>query len=161
MGKQVLTTLCYVQQGDRCLMLHRVKKKNDINKDKYIGIGGHLEHGEAPEECILREAREETGLALFHPRLRGIITYVIDDYDECTFLYTCDSFSGELKECSEGNLEWVQNDRITELPIWEGDRLMFRLLKEREDMFSLKLVYENDVLTAAAVDGEPVPLEKL
>lgn len=161
MGKQVLTTLCYVQQENCLLMLHRVKKKNDINKDKYIGIGGHMEHGESPEECIQREAMEETGLTLVQPRLRGIITYVIDDYDECAFLYTCSCFSGELKECREGNLEWIKKECVKDLPIWEGDRLMFRLLEEREDVFSLKLVYEHDVLTAAAVDGSPVPTENL
>lgn len=152
MGEKIFTTLCYVEKDGQYLMLHRNKKKKDINKDKYIGIGGHIEHGESPTECILREAREETGLTLKNVRLRGLITFVIDDLDEYTFLYTCDDFEGELTDCNEGDLEWVEKKRIGDLPLWEGDRVFFRLLDEREDFFSLKLVYVNDVLTDTRIE---------
>ncbi len=143
---QTFTTLCYVEKDNKYLMLHRTKKEKDINKDKYIGIGGHLEHGESPTECVMREAKEEAGLTLINPKLRGLITFVIDDLDEYTFLYTCSDFEGELIECNEGDLEWVEKDRISELPLWEGDMVFFKLLDETEDFFSLKLVYVNDVL---------------
>lgn len=152
------TTLCYIYGPKGVLMMHRTKKENDINKDKYIGVGGHLEHGESPEECVLREVKEETGLAMTSFRLRGIITFVIDDIDEITFLYTCDAWEGELPEvsCDEGELVWIEPSRIEELPIWPGDKIFFRLLEEREDVFSLKLTYIHDVLTDAAVDGKKI-----
>ena len=137
-------------------MLHRTKKENDINKDKYIGVGGHLEHGESPEECVLREVKEETGLTMTSFRLRGVITFVIDDIDEITFLYTCDAYEGEItvdSSCEEGELVWIEPQKIGTLPIWEGDKIFFRLLEEREDVFSLKLHYVDDRLVAAAVDG--------
>ena len=146
MGKQVFTTLCYVEQDGKYLMLHRTKKEKDINKDKYIGIGGHIEHGETPNECIIREAREETGLRLINPRLRGLLTFVIDDMDEYTFLYTCTDFEGTLKECDEGDLEWIPKEKIKDLPLWEGDKIFFKMLEEKEDFFTLKLVYVNDKL---------------
>ena len=146
------TTLCYIEKDGAYLMLHRTKKEKDINKDKYIGVGGHLEHGESPMECIIRETKEETGLTIHKPRLRGIITFVIDDYDEITYLYTCDDFSGELQECQEGNLEWVPKNEVTMLPIWEGDKLMFELLNARQDVFSLKLVYVKDRLISSRVE---------
>ena len=152
-------------------MMHRTKKENDINKDKYIGVGGHLEHGESPEECVLREVKEETGLTMTSFRLRGIITFVIDDIDEITFLYTCDAWDGELPSgscakstspgqlpvsCDEGELVWIEEDKIEDLPIWPGDKIFFRLLKERDDVFSLKLTYISDVLTDAALDGKKI-----
>lgn len=146
MGKQIFTTLCYVEQDGKYLMLHRTKKEQDINKGKYIGIGGHLEHGEAPDECILREAYEETGLRLKNPKLRGLITFVIDDMDEYTFLYTCKDFSGEIHECDEGELKWVSKDSLDKIPLWEGDKVFLPMLDEREDFFTIKLVYENDRL---------------
>lgn len=146
MGKQAFTTLCYVEQDGKYLMLHRTKKEKDINKDKYIGIGGHIEHGETPNECIIREAREETGLRLINPRLRGLLTFVIDDMDEYTFLYTCTDFEGTLKECDEGDLEWIPKEKIKDLPLWEGDKIFFKMLEEKEDFFTLKLVYVNDKL---------------
>ncbi len=147
--KQTFTTLCYVEQDGKYLMLHRTKKEKDINKDKYIGIGGHIEHGEAPDECIVREALEETGLKLLHPRLRGLLTFVIDDIDEYTFLYTCTDFEGTLKECNEGDLEWIEKERILDLPLWEGDRIFFKMLDEEESFFTLKLVYVHDKLVSA------------
>lgn len=146
MGKQAFTTLCYVEKDGKYLMLHRTKKEKDINKDKYIGIGGHIEHGETPNECIIREAREETGLRLINPRLRGLLTFVIDDMDEYTFLYTCTDFEGTFKECDEGDLEWIPKEKIKDLPLWEGDKIFFKMLEEKEDFFTLKLVYVNDKL---------------
>ena len=154
MNKQ-LTTLCYLEKDGRYLMLHRTKKAGDINHDKYIGVGGHLEQGESPEDCILREAREETGYTLTRMRLRGVITFVMDDVDEYSFLYTADDFTGQQIACSEGSLEWVPREQVLDLPIWEGDRLMFQLLNQRQDVFSLKLNYVHDVLVGAAVDGAP------
>lgn len=149
MNKQYFTTLCYVEEDGKYLMLHRTKKEKDINKDKYIGIGGHIEHGESPDECIIREAYEESGLTLINPKLRGLLVFVIDDMDEYTFLYTCTEFTGELKECNEGVLEWIEKERIDELPIWEGDKLFFEKLRTEENFFTLKLVYENDKLIRA------------
>ena len=150
------TTLCYLYGPKGVLMLHRTKKENDINKDKYIGVGGHLEHGESPEDCIVREVREETGLVMDSFRLRGILTFVIDDIDEITFLYTCDAFSGEMKICDEGELVWIPEEQIGTLPIWPGDKLFFTLLSERSDVFSLKLHYVKDKLVDAALDGKKI-----
>ena len=156
-SKRYETTLCYIYGPSGVLMMHRTKKENDINKDKYIGVGGHLEHGESPEECVLREVKEETGLRMTSFRLRGIITFVIDDIDEITFLYTCDAWDGELPvSCDEGELVWIEEDKIEDLPIWPGDKIFFRLLKERDDVFSLKLTYISDVLTDAALDGKKI-----
>lgn len=159
MGKQEFTTLCYVEHEGKVLMLNRNKKKQDINKDKYIGIGGHLEHGESPEECILREAFEETGLTLHNPKLRGMITFVIDDYDEYSFLYTCDDFEGELRECDEGELVWVEKERVRELPLWEGDREFLPMLWEESGFFTIKLVYVNDRLTEVVRRREGIRTE--
>ena len=127
-------------------MLHRNKKKDDINKNKYIGIGGHLEHGETPEECIVRETLEETGLKLENPVLRGMITFVMDEVTEHSFLYTCDAFSGSIHVCTEGELEWIEKDKVLEVPLWEGDKIFLPLLGTEERFFNLKLVYEKDVL---------------
>lgn len=155
---KIETTLCYIYGPKGVLMLHRTKKENDINKDKYIGVGGHIEQGESPEECILREVKEETGLSMKSFRLRGIITFVIDDLDEYTFLYTCDSFEGEIKTCEEGDLEWIEEEKIQDLPLWPGDKIFFRLLKERNDVFSLKLHYVHDELVDAALDGKTIEI---
>ena len=154
MPKSNLTTLCYVEQDGKYLMMHRIKKENDINKDKWVGIGGHFEPDESPEECLLREAKEETGLELLSYRLRGIVTFLSDAWQtEYMFLYTADGFSGELGECREGVLEWVQKDKVCELPIWEGDKIFFRLLAEERGFFSLKLRYVGDRLVEKALDG--------
>lgn len=148
-------TLCYIEQEDAYLMLHRIKKENDLNHDKWIGIGGKFEDGESPEECICREALEETGLTLLNPILRGIVTFVSNEWDtEYMFLYTCTEFEGSLSECDEGVLEWVAKDKICELPIWEGDQIFFRLLRENAPFFSLKLQYEGDDLISAVLNGE-------
>ena len=155
--KHNCTTLCYIEKEDSYLMLHRVKKVNDINKDKWVGVGGHFEEGESPEECLLREVREETGLTLTRFRLRGIVTFSTDVYTtEYMFLYTADSYEGEMIECNEGNLEWVKKSDVYDLPIWEGDKLFFRLLEEEVPVFSLKLRYEDDKLVEAVLDGKDI-----
>lgn len=150
-----LTTLCYIERDDSYLMLHRVKKEKDMNKDKWIGVGGHFEVGESPEDCLLREVREETGLELTSWKLRGIITFVTDVYEpEYMFLYTADGFVGEMTDCNEGTLEWVKKADVYDLPIWEGDKVFFRLLEEGRDFFSLKLRYEGANLVEVVLDGQ-------
>lgn len=150
-----LTTLCYIEKDDKYLMMHRVKKKNDVNHDKWVGVGGHFEKDETPEECLLRETKEETGLTLERFHLRGVITFLCDYWPtEYMFLYTADQYSGELIECDEGNLEWVKKSDVYQLPIWEGDKIFFRLLEERETFFSLKLRYVGDELVEVKLDGQ-------
>ena len=159
------TTLCYIEKNGKYLMLHRVKKESDVNKDKWIGIGGHFEAGESPEACIRREAHEETGLTLRELCFRGIVTFCFresantydgeswDDWEYmCLFTATVDD--GELSECNEGDLEWVKKDRIEELNLWEGDKVFFRLLAEGEPFFSLKLCYHGDKLMRTELNGE-------
>lgn len=156
----VLTTLVYLEDGDRYLMLHRVKKKNDENHDRWIGVGGHLVYGESPEECILRETREETGLALTSFRLRGVLTFVSDRGSfEIMFLFTADGFAGTPRPCGEGDLAWVPKEKVFALNLWEGDRIFFRLLAENVPFFSLKLHYdERDTLKSAVLDGKALEL---
>ena len=152
--KSPLTTLCYIEKDDAYLMLHRVKKENDINKDKWIGIGGHFENTESPEECLLREVKEETGLTLHSYRFRGLVTFVtLQGVSEYMCLFTSDDFSGELTTCNEGDLEWVKKERFPELNLWEGDYIFLRLLEERDTFFSLKLVYDEDKLVETILDG--------
>ena len=137
-----LTTLCYIEKDGCWLMLHRVKKAQDENQGKWIGIGGHLEENESPEECVLREAKEETGLTLTGLRLRGIITFILPDWgNELTFLYTAETEDADLPDCPEGVLRWVPIDQVESLPLWEGDRVFLPLLRTRQDCFSLKLIY--------------------
>lgn len=140
------TTLCYIEQDGKYLMLYRNKRKEDVNAGKWIGIGGHLEEGETPEECLLREALEETGLKLKEFKLRGKLHFYMDDIFEISYLYTCNSFEGELIECDEGELQWISKNRILELPLWKGDYLFLNKLLEEEDFFEMKLVYKNDEL---------------
>lgn len=155
-----LTTLCYIEKNNQYLMLHRVVKKNDINKDKWVGIGGHFEKDESPEECLLREAKEETGLTLTSYRFRGLVTFLSDKWDtEYMCLYTADAYEGELRECDEGTLEWIDKDKIGELKLWEGDKIFFRLLQEEAPFFSLKLRYEGDMLAEAILDGKELRLD--
>lgn len=159
MAHKNITTLCYLEKEDSYLMLHRIKKKNDMNQDKWLGVGGHLENGESPEECLLREVREETGLTLVSYRLRGVVTFVSDQYpDEYMFLYTADRFEGVLGDCLEGQLEWVKKEKAGELPLWEGDLIFFELLKDNIPFFSLKLGYKGDVLAEAALNGQTLEL---
>ena len=153
---QNLTTLCYIEKDDAYLMLHRVSKKNDINKDKWIGIGGHFQLNESPEECLLREAKEETGLTLTSYRFRGIVTFITDGLEEAEYmhLYTADGFKGEMIACDEGTLEWVPKSKIPELNLWEGDLIFFKLLAEDAPFFSLKLVYQGNKLVEAVLNGK-------
>ena len=153
---QNLTTLCYIEREDSYLMLHRVSKKNDINKDKWIGIGGHFQVNESPEDCLLREAKEETGLTLTSYQFRGIVTFITDGLEEAEYmhLYTADGFEGEMIDCDEGTLEWVPKSKISELNLWEGDLIFFKLLEENAPFFSLKLVYQGDMLVEAALNGK-------
>lgn len=154
-----LTTLCYIEKENSYLMLHRVKKEKDINRDKWIGIGGHLETGESPEDCLLREAREETGLTLTSFRFRGIVTFLCDDItDYYIFLYTADDFTGAVTDCNEGTLEWVPKNRLAELNLWEGDLIFFKLLEEDAPFFSLKLHYIKNILKEAVLDGKTMEL---
>lgn len=137
-------------------MLHRISKKNDINKDKWIGIGGHFLQNESPEECLLREAKEETGLTLTSYRFRGIVTFITDGLEEAEYmhLYTADGFEGDLISCDEGTLEWIPKKEIYNLNLWEGDRIFHKLIDEDTPFFSLKLVYKGDLLTEAVLNGE-------
>lgn len=142
-----LTTLCYIEHDDQYLMLHRVKKENDENHDKWIGVGGKFEEGESPEDCLLREVKEETGLTLREYCLRGIITFVSNEWGtEYMYLYTATKYEGTLIECDEGELVWVPKDKLSELTLWEGDRIFLRLLDEEKRFFSLKLRYEGEKL---------------
>ena len=155
--KSNLTTLCYIEKNGNYLMMHRTKKEHDVNKDKWVGIGGHFEADESPEECLLREVLEETGLHLTHYSLRGIVTFISDKWDtEYMFLYTADAYSGELTGCDEGTLEWIAKEAVYDLPLWEGDKIFFRLLEQRNDFFSLKLRYEGEHLAESVLDGIPI-----
>ena len=137
-----LTTLCYVERNGCWLMMHRTKKTNDENAGKWIGLGGHLEENESPEECIRREVREEAGLQITDLRLRGIITFILPDWgNELTFLFTARTGTDAVPECAEGELKWIPADDILNLPLWEGDRIFLPLLRSRNDVFSLKLTY--------------------
>ena len=142
------TTLCYIEKDGAYLMMHRVKKKNDMNHDKWVGIGGKLEPRESPYDCMRREIAEETGLTVDNPIYRGVITFVSDLYGtEYMHLFTANEFEGEIKaDCDEGRLEWVKKEDVYSLPVWEGDKIFFRLLETEEKFFSLKLVYEGDTL---------------
>lgn len=154
-----MTTLCYIEKNNSYLMLHRIKKEKDINKDKWIGIGGHFETGESPEDCLLREVKEETGLTLTSYQFRGIITFICDDItDYYICLYTANGFTGELKECNEGTLEWVAKENLSTLNLWEGDLIFFRLLEEAAPFFSLKVSYQQNVLTSAVLNGNNMEL---
>lgn len=155
------STLCYIENDrNEYLMLHRVKKKNDMNQDKWLGVGGKFEDGESPDECVLREVQEETGLTLTDYRYRAVITFTSDQWDtEYMHLFTATGYSGVIKECDEGNLEWVPKSKVQELPIWEGDKLFFRLIDDSNSpFFSLKLRYEGEVLVYAALNGKELAL---
>lgn len=156
--KTKMTTLCYIQKDHQYLMLHRVTKKNDVNKDKWIGVGGHFEYGESPEECILREVKEETGYTLTSYRYRGLVTFVFADIEtEYMSLFTADGFEGEQIPCNEGTLEWVDINNLEKLNLWEGDKIFFRLLEENIPFFSLKLVYNKDgKLETAVLNGTTI-----
>ncbi|MCC8066549.1 MAG: 8-oxo-dGTP diphosphatase [Clostridiales bacterium] len=153
--KSPLTTLCYIEKDGQYLMLHRVSKKKDVNKGKWIGVGGHFEAGESPEECLLREVWEETGLHLTSWQFRGILTFESEGWpSEYICVYTADGFEGELTACKEGTLAWVPKEKVMDLNLWEGDRIFLRLLLEDAPFFSMKLSYRGDALCYAALDGK-------
>ena len=128
-------------------MLHRISKKKDGNKDKWIGVGGHFEKGESPEDCLLREVKEETGLELTSYQFRGIVTFISDEWpDEYMCLYTADKYTGDIGNCVEGELVWGEKGKIMDLNIWEGDKIFLKLLTENQPFFSLKLEYKGDKL---------------
>ena len=155
------STLCYIEKNGKYLMLHRIKKENDANHDKWIGIGGKFEDGESPEECILRETKEETGLTLTAYRYRGIVTFVSDKWEtEYMHLFTATGFSGEIIDCDEGVLEWISKERLAAIPKWQGDDIFLRLLDSDAPFFSLKLRYEGERLAFAALNGVPMDIDK-
>ena len=149
-----ITTLCYIEQDGKYLMLHRTKKKHDINENKWIGVGGHAEGTEDPEECLLREVKEETGLTLTSYRFRALITFISDQQEpEMMCLFTADEFTGELITCNEGELVWVDKQEVPNLPTWEGDAIFLeRLLADEERFFTLRLVYEGDKLVEKSMN---------
>ncbi len=154
-----LTTLAYVEQDGKYLMLHRTKREGDINHDKWLGVGGHFEAGESPDECMCREVKEETGLTATSWRARGLVTFIGGGICEYMHLFTVDGFQGEVIECDEGDLEWVDKAHVNDLPAWEGDRIFLRLLAEEAPYFLLKLVYdEQEHLAAATLNGEDIAI---
>lgn len=155
-----LTTICYIEQDGKYLMMHRNRKPNDPNHDLWLGLGGHLEEKESPEECVIREVREESGLLLRNWRFRGIVTFSDGDWYEYMFLFTSDDFEGTIQDCNEGELVWVEKEKVLhDLPVWEGDKIFFRLLEEERPFFSLKLSYEHRVLKEAVLDGQNLSLQ--
>ena len=158
------TSLCYIERDGKYLLIHRIKKKNDENHDKWIGIGGKFEENESPEDCVLREVYEETGLALTHYRYRAVVTFVSDIW-ECQHmhLFTADGFTGNISDrdaCEEGTLEWVDKKELFCLPIWEGDRIFLKKIAADCPFFSLKLTYRGDTLTDAVLDGKPLDISE-
>ena len=154
------STLCYLEKDGQYLMLHRVKKEKDINKDKWIGVGGKFEDKESPEDCLKREVLEETGLTLTDWRYRGVVTFVSNEAPtEYMHLFTAEGFEGEMKTCDEGTLEWVPIETVPTLNLWPGDKIFLRLLSENAPFFSLKLTYEGPALTAVHREGRIVPRE--
>lgn len=164
--KSQMTTLCYIEKDDSYLMMHRVSKENDINKDKWIGVGGHFEGDECPEECLLREVYEETGLQLKSFCFRGLVTFISNKWQtEYMCLYTAEDFEGNvtnpdgtMRECNEGILEWVKKDDLNSLNLWEGDKIFLNLLAKEVPFFSLKLKYEEDTLVEAILDGKALEI---
>ena len=151
------TTLCYIEKDGCYLMMHRVKKENDLNRDKWVGVGGKFEEGESPDDCLLREVKEETGLSLVSWSLRGVVTFLSNVWEsEYMFLYTAEAEDAPLKECEEGVLEWIRKKDVYDLPIWIGDKIFFRLLEQELPCFSLKLSYSGDTLIDAVLNGTPV-----
>ncbi len=151
------TTLCYITRGDQVLMLHRVKKKNDLNQGKWVGVGGKFLPEESPDQCLLREVREETGLTLTAWRCCGVVTFLSDRWEgEYMYLFTADGFTGQVKDCDEGTLEWVSRDFLDSLPKWEGDRIFLELMWRQAPFFLLTLRYEGERLAEAVLDGRKI-----
>ena len=148
------SSLCYLYRGNEVLMMHRTRKKNDMNRDKWIAVGGRFEDGESPEGCALREVKEETGLTMTDPCYRGVVTFISDVYEtERMHLFTCEHWTGEMTDCDEGELVWLPKAELDGLPQWEGDRIFHRLLKEGEPFFELELVYSGEKLLSARRNG--------
>lgn len=149
------TTLCYLERGDEYLMLHRTKKENDLNRDKWVGVGGKFQDKESPEDCVLRETWEETGLTLTRYRYRGLVTFISDRWEtEYMHVFTADQWTGEPHPCDEGDLAWIKKRDLLALPLWEGDKIFLDLLERDAPFFSLKLQYEGDTLVLAVLNGE-------
>lgn len=147
------TTLCYIEKDNRYLMLHRTKKENDLNEGKWIGVGGKFEKNETPEECLLREVKEETGLTLTKYRLRAVITFISNLWEtEYMYLFTANEFTGEVTECSEGVLEWVNKEEVMKLNLWQGDRTFLKKIMKEDNFFTLKVVYEGEQLVESVVE---------
>ena len=157
------TTLCHIEKDGCYLMLHRVKKKNDLNHDKWIGIGGKFEDKESPEQCNAREVLEETGLTLLDAKYRAVVTFVSDEWEtEYMHIFTSTRFSGELHECDEGELVWVDKKELYSLPLWEGDKIFLRLIENPDQpFFSLRLEYRGDTLISAILDGKELSAAEL
>ena len=155
------STLCYIEKDGKYLMLCRNRKKNDCNAGKWIGVGGKFEENESPEECLVREVKEETSLSLLSYKMRGIVTFVSDEWEtEQMYLFTADSFAGETGDCNEGSLEWVKKTEVLNLPLWEGDKLFLKLLSEDSPFFLMKLDYRGNSLVSAKLNGKELYLEK-
>ena len=153
--KSPMTSLCYIERNDSYLMMHRIKKKHDVNAGKWIGVGGHFETGESPEDCLLREVKEETGLTLLSWRFRGIVTFSQEGFGtEYMCLYTADEFEGKFHDCEEGIMEWVPKSHLMDLSLWEGDKIFLKLLKDEEPFFSLKLSYKGEKLVEVRLNGK-------
>lgn len=152
------TTLCYIEHDGQYLMLHRTKKEHDASQGKWIGVGGKCEADESPDECMLREVKEETGLAIDHWRYRGIVTFISDIWPcEYMHLFTADSWTGEMRDCDEGELQWIDKSNLFDLSLWEGDRIFLKLIMdEKQPFFSLKLTYKGDELVDARLDGRKI-----
>ena len=143
----ILSALCYIEKDGKYLMLHRTKKKKDINKDKWLGVGGRFEEGESPEECIVREVKEETGLTLKNYQLRGIVTYISNKLEtEYMYVFTATEFEGNIIECDEGDLEWIEKEKVNTLPTWEGDHIFMDKLQKNSGFFSVKFEYDGEKL---------------
>ena len=154
-----MTTLCYPERNGKYLMLHRTKKQNDDNRDKWIGVGGKFEDGESPEDCMRREVLEETGLTVTDYRYRGIVTFVSDVYpSEYMHLFTCSDWTGDLRECDEGELAWIDKRELFDLTMWQGDRIFLKLLETDDPFFSLKLTYRGERLTQAVLNGQALKI---
>ena len=151
------TTLCYIERDNQYLMLHRTKKADDYNHDKWVGIGGHIEPGETARDCVLREVWEETGLQLLDCAYRGIVRFRSDSYEpEDMHLFSATSFTGEIIDCDEGDLAWIDKGDLLRLTMWEGDKVFLKLLDTRQDFFDLTLTYHGDALAGATLDGQPM-----
>ncbi|MCR5704649.1 MAG: 8-oxo-dGTP diphosphatase [Eubacterium sp.] len=150
--KHINTTLCYIKKDNQYLMLHRTKKENDINEGKWIGVGGKFEENETPEECMLREVQEETGLTLTDYRLRGVITFISNEWiTEYMYLFDASGFEGELQECDEGDLQWIPQEELLQLNLWEGDKIFLKKLLKDDRFFTLKVRYEGEELVESVL----------